>query len=393
MDNIDKLDSTSSDLPALVFIHGFLDGAAAWDEVVKALGDRAAGALCVDLPGMGGRVDVEGPYSLDRFVEDVATQVGTLTRPIIVVGQSMGAQIAELVAARFQERVSGLILITPVPLQGAGLPDDVMKTFHALGGDPGAQRDLRRQLSVNLDDVRLEKLGRLGDRVVPSSVGLFADIWNRGHELGSQHTAYNGPVLIVRGGDDAFVTEEIVYHSVIPRFTNPTVVSVDGAGHWPHVEQPQAVATILDAFLTNLELTASTKVQGQGWARAWEQKSANTFREAFASDVILEASIMSRPVAGAEQVKNVLEAASKIYEALTFTHEATLGPRQYLEWEARAFGGERLLGITILTKNEDGKIVHAAIHHRSLGSVLKFSAELGRRLYGKVDDSLFYSQT
>lgn len=121
----------------------------------------------------------------------------------------------------------------------------------ALGGDPGAQRDLRRQLSVNLDDVRLGKLGCLGDRVVPSSVGVFADIWNRGHALGSRHSEYNGPVLIVRGGDDAFVTEEIVSDTVIPRFTNPTVVSVDGAGHWPHVEQPQAVATILDAFLTN----------------------------------------------------------------------------------------------------------------------------------------------
>ena len=42
--------------PTLVFVHGFLDGAAVWDEVVDGLGERAADALCVDLPGMGLRV-------------------------------------------------------------------------------------------------------------------------------------------------------------------------------------------------------------------------------------------------------------------------------------------------------------------------------------------------
>jgi hypothetical protein len=83
--------------------------------------------------------------------------------------------------------------------------------------------------------------------------------------------------------------------------------------------------------------------------------------------------------------------ASNIYEALAFTHEATNGLRTYLEWEAQAFGGVKLSGITILTKNEQGKIVRAAIHHRPLGGLLKFSAELGRRLHGKVAAAHFFS--
>ena len=52
--------------------------------------------------------------------------------------------------------------------------------------------------------------------------------------------------------------------------------------------------------------------------------------------------------------------ASRIYESLNFTNEATNGKRSYLEWSAQAFGGERLSGITILTRNDDGKVVHAA---------------------------------
>jgi len=36
--------------PIFVFIHGFLDGAIVEDEVVAALGERAADAVCVNFP-------------------------------------------------------------------------------------------------------------------------------------------------------------------------------------------------------------------------------------------------------------------------------------------------------------------------------------------------------
>lgn len=376
--------------PTLVFIHGFLDGAATWDEVVKTLGARAAHSVRVDLAGMGARADEDGPYSLDGFVADVSKRVATLNRPVILVGHSMGAQIAELTAAQLGTQVRALVLLTPVPLGGTGLPNDAMQSFHALGGNPAAQRELRRQLSANLDDGRLEKLARIGDRVKAESVGVFADIWNQGHALGAQHTLYDGPVLIVHAEQDPFVNTEMIYSRVTPHFANPSVSVVRNVGHWPHVEQPEAVAALLSAFLGTIARPAQAKVAGQGWTRAFEQKSADTFRDAFAGNIVLEASVLTRPITGIEAVRNVMAAASTIYEALTFTHEATHGLRHYLEWEAQAFGGETLYGITVLTKDENGKIVRAAIHHRPLGSALRFSAELRRRLEGNVDAGFFY---
>jgi hypothetical protein len=85
----------------------------------------------------------------------------------------------------------------------------------------------------------------------------------------------------------------------------------------------------------------------------------------------------------------VMGTASGIYESLLFTHEASSGPRTYLEWEATAFGGLDLRGVTILIKNDSGQIVRAAIHHRPLGAALRFSAELRERLTGVVDPSCF----
>jgi hypothetical protein len=49
-----------------------------------------------------------------------------------------------------------------------------------------------------------------------------------------------------------------------------------------------------------------------------------------------------------------------------------------------------LEGVTVLTRNDDGRIVSARIHHRPLGAALRFSVELRERLHGVVDPSHFY---
>jgi hypothetical protein len=46
--------------------------------------------------------------------------------------------------------------------------------------------------------------------------------------------------------------------------------------------------------------------------------------------------------------------------------------------------------VTVLTKDEQARIVRVAIHHRPLGAALRFSAELGRRLAGRIDAAHFY---
>jgi hypothetical protein len=134
------------------------------------------------------------------------------------------------------------------------------------------------------------------------------------------------------------------------------------------------------------------EVRSQNWTDAFANKSAEAFGAAFADDVVLEAANLRRPIEGREQVMRVMGTASGIYESLVFTHEASSGPRSYLEWEATAFGGLELRGVTILTRNGSGQIVRAAIHHRPLGAALRFSAELRKRLSGVVDPGYFYDR-
>ncbi|MFF4764628.1 alpha/beta fold hydrolase [Streptomyces sp. NPDC001292] len=377
---------------AVVFVHGFLDDQYVWDGALEALTTTGVETVQLDLAGCGERAEARGPFTLDRFVSEVGAIVDALDKPVVLIGHSMAAPIVELVGAVRQERVRGLALVTPVPLAGTHLPEEAIEPFRALGGDVPAQCAVRQRLSAGLTGADLDRLAVVGGRVRPEVVRALADCWNTGHEDGAEPSAFSGPVLVLRGADDGFITGEIVAQGVLPRFTAAQTAVIDGAGHWAHIEQPEAVAARLDVFLAEALTSAgdTVGVRPQEWTQAFDEKSSAAFGDAFAEDVALEASALRKPIQGREQVRHVMGTASAVYESLVFTHEAVRDQRTYLEWEATAFGGQVMRGVTILTKNEDGKIIRAAIHHRPLGAVLAFSAELRDRLHGHIDPDHFY---
>jgi pimeloyl-ACP methyl ester carboxylesterase len=379
---------------AVVFVHGFLDDQYVWEQVIAELKTPGIETVQLDLAGMGDRAGESGPFTYERFVADVTAIVDAVGKPFVIVGQSMGAPIAELVAAARPEQAIGLVLLTPMPIAGIGLPDEAVEPFRSLGGNPEAQRVVRQQLSAGLSDADLDRLGEIGARVRPEVARALVDCWNSGLAGAAEKSVFRGPVMILRGSDDGLVTAELASATVSPRFASAKTVAIDGAGHWPHIERPSAVAAQLDEFLAqNLSdgggITAAG-VRAQGWTDAFASKSAERFGAAFADDVVLEGTTLRRPIEGREQVMRVMGTASGIYDSLLFTHEASRGPRSYLEWEATAFGGVVLQGVTILTKDDSGQVVHAAIHHRPLGAVLRFSAELRKRLTGVVESGYFY---
>ena len=375
---------------ALVFVHGFLDDQHAWDGVIAGLGQQDVETVQLDLAGMGERTDADGPFTYDRFASEAGAVADALDKPVVFVAQSMAGPVVELAAATRPERTLGLVLVDPVPLAGTRLPEEVIESFRSLGGDPQAQRSLREQLGPGLGRADLDRRVVIGGRIRPDVVRALADCWNNGHPDGEKPSRYPGPVLVIRGAEDPVVTDDLLSAGVLPRFGQVESATVQGAGHWAHIEQPTAVAGLLDAFMARVHHAGEADVRPQGWTTAFAEKSADSFWQAFTEDVVLEASALTRPVTGREQVSQVMGAASGIYESLAFTQESSQGRRTYMEWEATAFGGTQMQGVTVLTKDEQGRIVRIAIHHRPLGAALRFSAELRRRLAGRIDADHFY---
>lgn len=255
---VTRTPATTAGAPTVLLIHGFLDDAKVWDGLVDCLGGEV-GAVRSDLPGFGrrsGGVEEARAATLESLAAEAGKIVEGIDGPVIVVGQSLGTQVAELVAAEHQDRVRGLVLLTPVPLGGTRLPEEVIAPFGALGGDRVAQRSLRGELSPNLGEQELDRLADIGAPVAPDVVAHYVDVWNEGLSNPPATSAYAGPVLIIRGGADAFVTEQVV-NAVSPRFADPDIKVVEKGGHWVHFEYPGAVAAMILDFADAIASMAS----------------------------------------------------------------------------------------------------------------------------------------
>ena len=125
------------------------------------------------------------------------------------------------------------------------------------------------------------------------------------------------------------------------------------------------------------------------WTDAFARRTAEGFAEAFAENAVLEATTLVNPVQGREKVKQVMAAASKIYKSLKFTKAVSVGDKQFLEWVAEAHAGVKFRGVTVLTRDATGSIVHAAIHHRPMRAAMFFSRLLGKSLRGVIDPEHF----
>ena len=374
--------------PAVVFIHGFLDAASVWSDVASALQGAGIASAAVNLPGMGGVTAKPDEISLDSYAAAVTAMVDAIGGQLVLVGQSMGAQVAELVAGSRPEIVKALVLLTPVPLGGVGAPDEVVGPLRTSGGKADVQRQQRAMFSYDMPADKLDSLVATGLMVQPDVVARLVDVWNGGHELGHLPSKFLGPVLVARGASDPFVDEQMA-GIVAERFEHVRLETVNKAGHWAHVERPQEVAELVLDIVKSVGLLGGEQSSASDWRAAFSKKTQSAFGQAFAADVSIEAVTLIKPVHGRENVQRVMEAASQIYGSLTFTDQVTSGSKQYIEWVAEAHEGVKFAGVTVLTRDEAGAIAHIAIHHRPMEAAIFFSKKMGEKLMAVLGSGYF----
>ena len=127
---------------------------------------------------------------------------------------------------------------------------------------------------------------------------------------------------------------------------------------------------------------------GKAWMEIVRKNGTAEFAAAFAAAVVVEASVLNGAGRGIDFGRAFFRGTSGMYERIGFTYEMGDAVKTYLEWEGEAFGMP-VSGSTTLTRNAAGLIESIRLHHRPLSMVVRFSAELGRRLHGQVDPALF----
>ena len=97
-------------------LHGILDQGAAWEEVAVRLANQGYRVVAPDLRGHGRSAHVEpgSSYNLLDFLGDIDAIASGLSKPLLLVGHSLGSVVAAMYASIRPERVERLVLVETI---------------------------------------------------------------------------------------------------------------------------------------------------------------------------------------------------------------------------------------------------------------------------------------
>lgn len=259
-----------------VYVHGLSGSATNWTDLAALLRTRATG-IAVDLPGFGRSRPLDSrDYSPAAHADALLRFLDGRSRPVHLLGNSLGGAVAMTAAARRPDLVRTLTLVSPAMPDRRPDPRRLSDPRLALALFPGRiGRRARAQLAAIDPRTRAEQMVRIcfGDPALAlphrldeaaaefvaraelewavealerTTKAMLASWW-WGESLWGVAAQVQAPTLVVWGGRDRLVS---------PRLAPRTAATIPGArllllpdvGHVAQIEAPKAVARAVAAL-------------------------------------------------------------------------------------------------------------------------------------------------
>ena len=248
-----------NELPTVVFLH-FLGGSArSWAPVRTRL-PGGLRCLALDLPGFGDASDTPGE-TVAGMVDGVAAAIraASVSR-YVLVGHSMGAKVATVLARRAEDGEGGLdglhrlVLLAGSPPSPEPMDED--KRLEMLGWFMGGAAAARQQAEGFIDANTAEPLPAVQRDAAINDV-LRADParWRAWLDRGSREDwsgsvgVLRTPALIVTGADDPFLGAAGQAHLTAPHFAAHRHVDLPRAKHLLPLERTDRIAALIEGEL------------------------------------------------------------------------------------------------------------------------------------------------
>ena len=246
---------TAGGEPAVVFLHGAGADGATFAAQAAEFERRGRHTIVVDLRGHGASRPSRLPLTADLFVDDIQALVAHLhlERPVLV-GHSLGGNIAQELVRRAPERFSALAVLDATWSTGPLGP--VSRWLLRLAAPALAlipARSLPRVMadaSAVTPAARADAARAFGILTKPE----FLDVWRATTQFVRPDPGYRTPIplLLVRGAEDR--TGNI--STAMPRWAEAEGVVesvIPGAGHFVTLDAPEASSAVLTAFVDGLK--------------------------------------------------------------------------------------------------------------------------------------------
>ena len=238
--------------PALVFIHYWGGTGRTWDLVAKPLSEHHR-CVAPDLRGWGGSDKKADNYDLHVQADDVAAIIQSLgLSRYVLVGQSMGGKIAQILGARRPNGLKGLVLVAPAPPTPVGVPkekrDGMLQSYQSAAGVDIALSILaHRQLSQELrQQVVDDTLG--GSPAAKSAwpqTGMTLDITDLVGKI-------DVPTTVIVGDADKVETEPLLRREFGSRIPGTEFIVLPNVGHLSPLEAPSELATAITKAVSRM---------------------------------------------------------------------------------------------------------------------------------------------
>jgi len=247
----------------VVLVHGNLASHRYWQELLAA---PPAGLelIAPDLPNFGASGRLPGEVGMRAYGEVLASFLAALElENVTLVGHSLGGAAAEACAGLAPERVARLLLVDAPSPDAFHAPEASLQGARVLAGEADEERR-RAMIAQALPSVMptrtppyLDELVEEALRIPPDVIVPNADALER-LDLGELAARFPGPVLALRGGLDALITDTYLRATVaVYGAERARALTWDDVGHSPQIEAPGRFARLLVAFATEPSVGAA----------------------------------------------------------------------------------------------------------------------------------------
>lgn len=251
---------SGNDGPGLVLVHGHPFNRTMWAPQIAPAAAAGWRVVAPDLRGYGESAVVPGVTPLDTFARDLAALLDHLDlERVVVVGLSMGGQIAMEFARLFPARLRGLVLAATFPQ--AETPDgkDARRQMAARlladGMDGYADETLPKMLAAQTIASRPDIAAHVHEMMRRTSpAGAAAALLGRAERppYDAVLASLKVPALVVVGDEDAFTTRADADRMHVA-LAGSELVWMAGVGHMPNLERTDAFNAALVDFLTRVD--------------------------------------------------------------------------------------------------------------------------------------------
>lgn len=256
--------------PSIILIPGLSSGSWVWEDTVKQL-EKNHVLYVVTLAGFNGRPAIEGPKMNQALTSLLALIDGRKLKQPVLVGHSLGATLSIWFAQQHSDKIAGVFAVEGLPVfpgtenmsleQRPAMAQGLKAQMAGMTAETFAAQQLRymRNLGV-VDDALAKKISALSSKSDPAATAEYmAELM--GMDIRKDMAAIKVPLVEVSPYNAAdFVSRNITeegkrtyYQSLLQGAPNMQVVSINGARHFPMLDQPELFANALQNYLKSIE--------------------------------------------------------------------------------------------------------------------------------------------